>query len=246
MTTASTSSSPSRDPHTIRIVGLVALLLLVAVTLLIAVLNVATAPSLLDRASGTGVEGSGSPASEVREVAPFTSVDLAGSNEVSISVGTTQSVRVEADDNLLDLVTTRVRAGELVIDNDGDFQTRGPMRVQITLPELDAVTLSGSGTVSLQGIDTETLTVRLPGSGVIRAAGSVDRLRATLVGSGELLLDAVTAARATAVLSGSGLIRLTASDSLAATVSGSGTILYGGDPSSVIKSVTGSGAIIET
>jgi hypothetical protein len=81
---------------------------------------------------------------------------------------------------------------------------------------------------------------------VVRAAGTVDRLRAELVGSGELLLDAVTAARATAALSGSGLIRLNASEALDATVSGSGTIVYGGDPSSVIKSVTGSGAIIET
>jgi hypothetical protein len=218
----------------------------VAVTLLIAALNVVTAPSVPDRASGPGIEGSGSAASEVREVAPFTSVDLAGSNEVFIRAGTTQSVRVEADDNLLDLITTRVRAGELVIDNVGDFQTRSAMSVQITLPVLDAITLSGSGTVSLQGIETETLTVRLPGSGVVRAAGTVDRLRAELVGSGELLLDAVTAARATAALSGSGLIRLNASEALDATVSGSGTIVYGGDPSSVIKSVTGSGAIIET
>jgi hypothetical protein len=46
-----------------------------------------------------------------------------------------------------------------------------------------------------------------------------------------------------AVLSGSGNIFVTATRSLDASVSGSGTINYAGNPPNVTKSVTGSGAI---
>ena len=195
--------------------------------------------------SGNGVEGSGTTATEIREVAPFASVDLAGSNQVSITVGPEQSVRVRADDNLIDLVTTDVRAGELVIDNRGSFQTNSPMSVEVTLPVLDAVSLSGSGTLTAQAVRAGTLTVGLPGSGTIRASGATDRLQATLDGSGELQLNDLIAAQATAVVSGSGLIELVATETLDATVSGSGSIFYSGNPSQVTKSITGTGAIIE-
>ena len=46
-----------------------------------------------------------------------------------------------------------------------------------------------------------------------------------------------------AVVSGSGSIFTTATTSLDASVSGSGAILYAGNPQDVTKSVTGSGAI---
>ena len=194
---------------------------------------------------GSGVEGSGTTATEIREVAPFASVDLAGSNQVSVTVGPEQSVRVRADDNLIDLVTTDVRAGELVIDNRGSFQTNSPMSVEVTLPVLDAVSLSGSGTLTAQAVRAGTLIVRLPGSGTIRASGATDRIQATLDGSGELQLNDLIAAQATAVVSGSGLIELVATETLEATVSGSGSILYSGNPRQVTKSIPGTGAIVE-
>ncbi|MGZ4395208.1 MAG: GIN domain-containing protein [Gaiellaceae bacterium] len=44
-------------------------------------------------------------------------------------------------------------------------------------------------------------------------------------------------------MSGSGVIFVTATKSLDASVSGSGAILYTGNPQNVTKSVTGNGAI---
>ncbi|MGZ4301184.1 MAG: GIN domain-containing protein [Gaiellaceae bacterium] len=46
-----------------------------------------------------------------------------------------------------------------------------------------------------------------------------------------------------AVVSGSGVMFVTATKSLDASVPGSGTIMYAGNPQDVTKSVTGSGAI---
>lgn len=242
MTTAPTSVPRGRTPHPFRVIGLAALtLLLVVVVVLVARSGQHSGSS----GSGNVVEGSGTAATEIREVAPFTSVDLASANNVSIRIGPVQSVSVRADDNLTELVTTEVLAGELVIDNNDNFRTETPMSVEVTVPQLNAVTMSGSGTLTVQGVRAETLTVHLPGSGIIRVSGAADRLRTTLEGSGELQLNNLIAAQATAVVSGSGLIRLYASEALHATVSGTGTISYKGNPNEVTKSVTGSGAIIE-
>ena len=65
----------------------------------------------------------------------------------------------------------------------------------------------------------------------------------TISGEGTALLRQLIARDAKAALSGDGSIMLTATHSLTARVSGSGTILYGGNPPHVAQRVTGSGTI---
>ena len=193
---------------------------------------------------GSVTEGSGVAATRPRDVASFTSVDLAGSNNVVIHVGEKQSVVVKADDNLLDRVTTDVRSGELVIGNTpGGFTTRTPMSVEIAVPTLDALTLTGSGNIVVDGIDAQSLTVTVPGSGTLTGSGTATRLDVTIGGSGVVQFTRLVANGARAVVSGSGTIFVTATGSLDASVSGSGAIFYAGNPPEVTKSVTGSGAI---
>src|SRR5215475_1784510 len=60
--------------------------------------------------SSSTTEGSGVPAAQTRDLPAFDSVELAGSNNVSIRVGEKQAVVVKADDNLLDRVTTEVKS----------------------------------------------------------------------------------------------------------------------------------------
>src|SRR5689334_6787286 len=75
-----------------------------------------------DGLTGSGtVRGSGVATSETRTLAPFTAVDLAGSNNVTVKVGAPQSVVVHADDNLVGHVRTTVRSGTLVIETTGSF-----------------------------------------------------------------------------------------------------------------------------
>jgi hypothetical protein len=195
--------------------------------------------------SSSGIDGSGVSATEVRDVASFAAVDLAGSNEVTIHVGGKQSVVVTADDNLIDDVTTRVERGKLVVSTaSGSFTTNVPMKVDVTVPALRAVTLSGSGIVTAEGMDAKRLTVALPGSGILRASGSAATLVVDHSGSGDAQLEALVASDVHAVLGGSGRIVVNATKSLDATVSGSGAIFYRGDPSQVTTSVTGSGVVM--
>lgn len=193
--------------------------------------------------SGT-TQGSGVAATQTRDVPSFDSVELAGSNNVAIRVGGTQSVVVRADDNLLGRVTTKVRSGRLVIANTrGSFSTKTPMSVEVTVPKLEALTLSGSGNIVVDGVAAESFRATLPGSGTLTGSGSATRLDVIVGGSGTVRFADLVAKHARAVVSGSGSIFVTATESLDASVSGSGAILYAGNPQSVTKSVTGSGAI---
>jgi hypothetical protein len=186
---------------------------------------------------------SGAAATQTRTVATFTSLDLAGSNNVTITVGRPQSVVVHADSTLINHVTTEVVAGTLVIGDTGSFTASGPVSVDVSVPSLTALSLSGRGQISATGISTPQLTVTISGSGQLSAAGTATRLDVTINGSGQARLSQLTARDVGAVISGSGLIQVTATASLAASVPGSGTIIYSGNPPQVTTSVTGSGAV---
>ena len=194
--------------------------------------------------SSTAVQGSGVAASQTRDVGSFTSVELAGSNNVTVRVGGKQSVVVHADDNLTRRVTTRVQNGRLVLGTTpGSFEARSPMYVDIVVPSLEAMVLSGSGVLVATGVSAPSLTVTLDGSGVLRASGHANRLDVGLTGSGDAQLDQLTAADVHAVVSGSGRILVTATKRLDASVPGSGVVIYGGNPAQVTTSITGSGAV---
>ena len=186
----------------------------------------------------------GATATQTRTVASFTSLDLAASNNVTIIVGRPQSVVVHANSNLINHVTTDVVAGTLVIGHTGSLTARGPMSVDVSVPSLTALSLSGSGQISATGISTPQLTMTISGSGLLSAAGTATRLDVTINGDGQAQLSQLTARDVHAVVSGSGLIQVTATTSLDAAIPGSGTIIYSGNPPQVTTSVTGSGTVI--
>jgi hypothetical protein len=188
--------------------------------------------------------GSGVAATQARSLPPFTGVELAGYNNLIVQVGARQSVTVHADSNLLSRVTTRVRSGRLVIGTiPGNLKAKSPMFVKVSLPSLTGLRLQGAGNISVTGIKSRNLTVALPGAGNIDAAGTTTKLDVTISGEGTALLRQLVARDANAVLSGDGSIMLTATHSLTARVSGSGTVLYGGNPPRVTQRITGSGTI---
>jgi hypothetical protein len=238
MTIAPTPVAPSRAPHRLYLVLLSALILLVAT-------GVALYAWRGNSTSTTGTQGSGVPAAEARHVPAFAAVDLAGANRVAVRVGGKRSVVVHADDNLVKLITTDVRSGVLVIEDTDSFTTKSPMRVDVTVPTLATATLSGTGVLNVDAVNGERFTVRMPGTGVLRASGAVDRLDATLGGSGDMQLENLIARDAKVRVPGSGRLQVYATEILRATVSGSGAIFYRGSPSSVTQSITGSGTIIK-
>jgi hypothetical protein len=117
------------------------------------------------------------------------------------------------------------------------------MSVEVEVPALTALTLSGSGNIVAEDVAAESLEVTLPGSGTITGSGTATGLDVTVAGSGMVQFTRLVAHDVRAVVSGSGSVFVTASASLDASVSGSGAIVYAGNPQDVTQDVSGSGAI---
>ena len=192
---------------------------------------------------GSTTRGSGVPATERREVAPFAAVELAGTNAVAIRVGAPRSVEVTADDNLVGRVTTVVRDGRLVVDDRGSFTTKAAMHVVVSLPSLDHVVLSGDGAVTVHGVAGADFRAELTGDGTLVVTGSAERVLAVLAGDGTLDLRELVAVDAAAELRGTGMLRMHATATLDAALSGTGTIQYRGDPTVTVRN-TGTGIVV--
>jgi Putative auto-transporter adhesin, head GIN domain len=219
---------------------------LIGAAVLIALVALTVSVLLAGKNDHDVVTGSGTPATDVRALPQFSAVDLAGANRVTVRVGTPQRVVVHADSNLLDNVLTRVRSGVLIVSGRGHFTTRSPMAVVVTVPSLRAATLSGTGELTVTGAATSTFVARLSGTGTLTASGQADRVTATLTGAGTLNLASLRARNMTVVLRGAGTATVHATDSLNATLAGTGSILYSGSPAHVTKTLTGTGTIAAT
>jgi Putative auto-transporter adhesin, head GIN domain len=193
------------------------------------------------------VIGSGNVVSETREATGFTSVSLDGAEDVNIKFGDAESVVITGEDNIIFLIETNVQNHQLVIKTKPQmtYVAKKPITIDVTVVALDQVALNGSGNMNVSGYTGNSLTVGLDGSGNMILDGTADNLKITLGGSGNIEADQLQAKSATAVLNGSGNIMVYASDSLDATVSGSGNIRYSGNPAHVNKNVSGSGSISE-
>ena len=105
------SSAPTPAHRGIALGRLQLTLTAIAVLLLAAILGMLLVDRIFYSSSTPAGTGSGVASTQARSVAPFTGVDLAGSNNVIVRVGARRSVVVHADSNLLSRVTTRRTIG---------------------------------------------------------------------------------------------------------------------------------------
>jgi hypothetical protein len=108
---------------------------------------------------------------------------------------------------------------------------------------LKGVTLRGSGNIVVSQMAGDNLVVNLPGSGNITVTGTAATLNVNLSGSGNVYCGELKAKSATVTLNGSGEVEVFANQNLDASMRGSGTIRYSGNPAQVSKNITGSGSI---
>jgi hypothetical protein len=190
--------------------------------------------------------GSGRAASETRQVSGFTNIDLRGVGDVIVRQGDSEALTIEADDNVLPNLTSDVVDGTLRLDRKPGFGLRSqtPIRYQVTVTDLDGLTLSGSGTVVAENLTVDSLSTDISGSGVVTLSGTATDQRVVVSGSGRHEASRMATDRVTANVSGSGEIVVDVRQDLRVDISGSGTVTYSGDPS-VSESISGSGRLVK-
>lgn len=234
----------------------------------LAILAIATATGLyLYTASPWGdcVKGTGEPVKKDLTVAPFHGVEVMGSLDVELTQAATQSVVVEGQANVAELVETTVNNGIWTIKTSKCYSTDKPFVVRISVPAMDRVAVMGSGDVTsknafggdrididIQGSGDVTMTFNcksvdasVQGSGDIKLGGECQESVFSVQGSGDVKAVELKSQRTMATVTGSGDIAVQVSESLNASVTGSGSVKYKGKPTDVKHNVTGSGDVLE-
>ena len=210
------------------------------------------------------IEGNDDVETEVRNIAGIVEVQSWGNFDVYINLADTTTLRVEAEENLLRYIITEVSGQKLTIEEkDGyDLENNRPMRIYISTPNLEEVTLGGSGSIECDSLSGDSFKAELLGSGKIEFNNlTVDDIEALIAGSGEIELEgdgknsefeiegsgdirAINFVHedSECKIVGSGNIYVYATEFLRARITGSGTIYYEGNPD-INELITGSGDI---
>lgn len=221
------------------------------------------------RDMGGTVNGSGNIVSEDRPVSGFDRIALGGFGDVVVTLGETESLTVETDDNILPHITTEVRGGTLLLElaeeaRSTRFEPGQGVRFVVTtrflraleldgagnfhVPKVEAdtfdVTVRGLGDVTLEAIAAEALRVDVFGQGNIEVAGEVDRLEIHIGGLGELQAGDLRAQSVQATITGMGNATVWAVDTLDVRISGTGYVNSYGTFVDVRQEVGGTGGVV--
>ncbi len=129
----------------------------------------------------------GDTATAQYELADFDAVRVDAPFTVTIRQGTTQSVEIEAGENVLDDITVEVQDGELLLDLDGGlFGWNGDVEARITVVDLDSLDLSGASSTALPAVDVDDLIIDIDGASSIEAAGTIDHLDLRVSGASDV------------------------------------------------------------
>ena len=213
---------------------------------------------------GPATDGSGTPATESRDVGDVTEVALVGVGDLVVVPGERTKLVVTADDNLLPLLETKSEGGKLTlgVKSGHNVNPKTPITFTLVVDRLERLSItgsgnaagegltgeklelkvSGSGNVSMTGLDYKEVSATISGSGEMTLGGTAERLTSTISGSGDVNAKELKAATGDVTVSGSGDVTLWATGELKARVSGSGDVRYKGSPR-VDQKVSGSGTV---
>jgi hypothetical protein len=216
---------------------------------------------------GGGTPGSGKVVTETREVQDFLAVSVSYPADVFIQQGKTESVKIEAEDNLMPQLSTEMQNGTLIIRNkEIDWNKRvnptKPVRITVMVKDLHninfsssgtvhveklatdelSVSISGAGSLTLDQVNTRKLDCQLSGAGSISASGVADELKLVISGVGSFDGTNLFNKSADAHISGAGSATVHPKNDLSASISGTGSIRYFGAPN-VSQHVSGLGSV---
>jgi hypothetical protein len=194
-------------------------------------------------ASDDPIRGSGLHAKVQRHVQPFHALQIEGAFDVVVICGRPQSVEISGDDNLVPHIITRVEGARLRVYPDTSISPRNPLKVLIGAHGIDSVSSSGVSTVSISKISGQRFEAEIVGAGDVRLSGRIESCNITLAGGAELHAQDLAAGIVDMRIDGAGEAEVHASQSLQATITGLGEVIYHGNPKKILKNITGLGTV---
>jgi hypothetical protein len=190
------------------------------------------------------IVGSGKLISEPRSLPTFTGIQVTGIAKVVIKQDTVQSLRIEADDNIMDRITTAVNNGLLVIGLQQGSYNNITINVYASMKTIERLECVGTADFMTSGsIQTAGILCRVSGSGTITLSGTATNQTIEVTGTGDVHNFGLISTHCAATIAGLGNLEVNVIQQLDAIVSGSGSIIYAGNPSVVNKTIVGVGSV---
>jgi hypothetical protein len=211
---------------------------------------------------------------ERREVSPFRAVELRYFGEAILRPGPVASIDIEGDPDVLARVHARVRGDTLSLEVGESWLERltsgvlliahRPLRYHVTTPDLERITVSGTGRIDASGfrsgrfevavsgtadvtladVECDTLAATISGRGRFDLAGRATTLQVRISGSGDVDAADCPVDVAQVRISGQGNATVRVRDQLDVRVSGVGNVLYHGAPTTVQR-ISGIGVVTQ-
>lgn len=207
--------------------------------------------------------GSGKVINETKNVSGFNQVALNATGTLIITQGSTESLTVEAEDNVAPNIKTQVSNNQLQISFDKNLIVpTKPINYYLTVKNLSSIDISGAGKIQSNNLNSDNLTIRIngagegnitnltantliikiDGAGKMNTAGNVNDQTINISGAGEYNAKDLISKTLTISVDGAGKATVRVSDRLNAMINGAGAISYIGNPQ-VTKQVNGAGNI---
>ena len=217
---------------------------------------------------GTGigrcVRGTGDMVTQTLDLDDFSEINLDIAADVFLTQGDEQEVVVEGKQNIIDELNLNVSSGEWDISGDRCFRNVGNMKIFITIPNIEAISIHGSGDIRSENtivsdyldlnisgsgdldlaVDSESINCHVSGSGNVYLDGATSDFDYKMSGSGDLNAFDMEAQTMSIKISGSGDADVRVSEYLKIRIAGSGDIHYKGHPELDIN-ISGSGHVID-
>ncbi len=212
---------------------------------------------------GSGITGEGSAVTENWDLSSFDGIALSVNADVYLTQGSSQSIKVSGQKNILDNIERNVKDDVWKIKFKERVKKHEELKIWITIPDLTKVAVAGSGDVKGENTfrDLGDLNLAVAGSGDINLSFEAGDVNTSISGSGDISLAGSAKSNNIAIsgagdisafdlrtsscnisIAGSGDCQVNASNNLDVTIAGSGDVVYVGSPK-VTKKIAGSGGV---
>ena len=211
------------------------------------------------------VSGNGNVVTQDRSVGQFNNVDVRGSIDVIVKQDSVSSVKIQADQNLMEYIEVIDDGMVLVVRERSGYRLRPTkdIKVFVTAPLFKEIRVSGAGDINSEGkinsqeplsmkvsgagdvnmdVNAPSVHASLSGSGTINLKGQSKDFEADISGAGDANCFDMLAENTAVEISGAGSADVYASVKLDVRVSGAGTVKYKGSPS-VNQRISGAGSV---
>ena len=217
-----------------------------------------------DKLFNERIDGNNTVITKERTISAFDEIVSTGNFDVYLTISDSTTLRIEAEENLIPFIVTKVTGEKLYVETKDDYRldNNRAMKVFVTSPHMEGTRLTGSGVITCDSLTTDFLSIEISGSGRIEfnkldvndihgeisgsgditLSGSNDRSELEITGSGSIRSLKLLQNECEARITGSGNMYVNLEDYLKAVITGSGNIYYEGSPI-INENVTGTGNV---